>query len=215
MKWSGATKIALAAIISAVVLGTLAAVAWRLTTPESGLLDVSGRIESDKITLASKVMGRVVAIRVREGAAVTPRETMALLDDRTAQAQLAEGRAAAEAAVSQVAATRASLGVLRQEVPDAIASADAGIAVAHANLHQVQGVAVQAGLDSARAQTLLQSHLIDTQTAQRSALAWRIAQEQQAAAVADIRKAEQALRDARAARSRHGDVAAGYSARLF
>ena len=215
MKWSRATKIALVAIISAVVLGTLAAVAWRLTTPESGLLDVSGRIESDKITLASKVMGRVVAIRVREGAAVTPRETMALLDDRTAQAQLAEGRAAAEAAVSQVAATRASLGVLRQEVPDAIASADAGIAVAHANLHQVQGVAVQAGLDSARAQTLLQSHLIDTQTAQRSALAWRIAQEQQAAAVADIRKAEQALRDARAARSRHGDVAAGYSARLF
>lgn len=215
MKWSGATKIALVAIISAVVLGTLAAVAWRLTTPESGLLDVSGRIESDKITLASKVMGRVVAIRVREAAAVTPRETMALLDDRTAQAQLAEGRAAAEAAVSQVAATRASLGVLRQEVPDAIASADAGIAVAHANLHQVQGVAVQAGLDSARAQTLLQSHLIDTQTAQRSALAWRIAQEQQAAAVADIRKAEQALRDARAARSRHGDVAAGYSARLF
>jgi multidrug resistance efflux pump len=140
---------------------------------------------------------------------------MALLDDRTAQAQLAKGRAAAEAAVSQVAATRASLGVLRQEVPDAIASADAGIAVAHANLHQVQGVAVQAGLDSARAQTLLQSHLIDTQAAQRSALAWRIAQEQQAAAVADIRKAEQALRDARAAQSRHGDVAAGYSARLF
>jgi multidrug efflux pump subunit AcrA (membrane-fusion protein) len=72
MKWSRATKIALVAIISAVVLGTLAAVAWRLTTPESGLLDVSGRIESDKITLASKVMGRVVAIRVREGAAVTP-----------------------------------------------------------------------------------------------------------------------------------------------
>lgn len=51
-----------------------------------------------RVTLASKVMGRVVTIRVREGSETRLCETMALLDDRTTQAQLAESRAAAEAA---------------------------------------------------------------------------------------------------------------------
>jgi len=190
-------KIGLAAAAGMGLLAAVVNVAWRLVAPDSGLIQVSGRVESDKVTLASKVMGRVATIRVREGSTTQPHETMALLDDRTVQAQLAEARAAAEAAASQVASARAGLGVLRREVPDAIATAEAGLVAAQANLRQAQSTEQQAGLDSARAQKLVLDHLIDTQSAQRLALAWKVAQEQLTAAGAEQQKAVQTLADSR------------------
>jgi HlyD family secretion protein len=183
--------------VALLLAGVLGAIVRHALAPEIGLIQVSGRIESDRVTLASRVMGRVVAIRVREGSTTRAQETMAVLDDRTAQAQLAEARAAAQVAESQVASARSALQVLRREVPDAIASAEASLAAAEASVRQVQSSETQAGVDSARAQRLLQDHLIDTQSAQRSALAWKIVQEQLASALADRRKAEQALSDAR------------------
>jgi len=194
---SRSIRTALIAAAALVSLGALGAVVWHLLEPESGLIQVSGRIESDKVTLASKVMGRVIAIRVREGSTTRPHEIMALLDDRTTQAQLAEARAAVDAAASQVASARSALAVMRREVPNAIAAAEAGVAGAQANLRQAQSTETQAGLDSARAQQLARDHLIDTQTAQRAALAWKVAQEQLVAVAAEERKAEQALQDAR------------------
>jgi len=121
---------------------------------------------------------------------------MALLDDRTTQAQLAEAQAAADAAASQVAAARSALTVLRREVPDAIASAKAGVAAAEAALRQAQSTERQSGLDSDRAQRLVRDHLIDIQSAERAALAWQVAQEQLAAALAERGKSQQTLRDA-------------------
>lgn len=191
------TKIAVIAGSGLLALAAAAYVAWRFVTPDSGLIQVSGRIESDRVTLASKVMGRVTAIRVREGSETRLHETMALLDDRTALAQLAESRAAAEAAASQVTSARSALAVLRREVPNAIAAAEAGLAASQANQRQAGSTAEQSALDSARAQELVKDHLIDTQSAQRAALALKVAQEQRAAADAEERKAGQVLEDAR------------------
>jgi multidrug efflux pump subunit AcrA (membrane-fusion protein) len=106
------TRIVIIATAALSLAGAAAYMAWRATKPDSGLIQVSGRIESDKVMLASKVMGRVVAIRVREGAETRIHETMALLDDRTTQAQLAESRAAVEATASQIASARSALAVL-------------------------------------------------------------------------------------------------------
>jgi HlyD family secretion protein len=191
------TKILLTTAAAMALLGVAAYVTWRVVTPDSGLIQVSGRIESDRVTLASKVMGRVVAIRVREGSETHVHEIMALLDDRTTQAQLAASRAAVDAAASQVASARSALAVLRREVPNAIAAAEAGVSAAQANRRQAESTAEQAALDSARAQKLVQDHLIDTQSAQRAALAWKVEQEQLAGAGAEQRKAEQTLADAR------------------
>ena len=197
MDRSRAARLGVIGAICVGVAAVVAAVLWHLLVPQSGLVQVSGRIESDKVTLASKVMGRVTTIRVREGDTPLAHDVMALLDDRTTQAQLAEAGAAADSAQSQVVSARSALAVLRQEVPDAIAAAEAGVASAQANLRQAQSTEHQAGLDSERAQRLLQDYLIDAQSAERAALAWKVAQEQLAAAVADSSKAEQALRDAR------------------
>jgi HlyD family secretion protein len=186
----------LLAAVAITALGAAMLLAQSLGARDSGLVEVSGRIESDKITLASKVTGRVTAIRVREGDATRAHETMALLDDRTTEAQLAEARAAAAVAAAQAAAARADLAVLRREVPDAVAAARAGLAAAEAGLRQTQSTERQADHDSARAQSLVQEHLIDAQSAERSALAWKVAEEQLTAARAGRSKAEQALRDA-------------------
>lgn len=186
--WAGAT---------AIVIGLSVPAVRRALQPEAGLLQVNGRIESDKVTLASRVMGRVSTIRVREGDTVLAHDTLALLDDSTTQAQLAEARAAADVARSQINSERAALVVLRREIPDAIASAEAGLAAAQATLRQSQSTASQAQIDSDRAQRLVGEHLIDTQTAQRALLAWKVAQEDLAAASANCDKARQALRDAR------------------
>ena len=183
--------------VLAVLVGLTVPALRRAFQPEPGVLQVNGRIESDKVTLASKVMGRVSAIRVREGDSVRAQEALALLDDRTTQAQLAEAQAAAEAARSQVGSERSALAVLRTQVPHAIASAQAGVAAAEASLRQAQSTARQAQLDADRAQRLVTDHLIDTQSAQRAVLAWNVAQEQLAASVAESEKAQQALLDAR------------------
>lgn len=190
-------KAALWAGAAAIVIGLTVPAVRRALEPESGLVQVNGRIESDKVTLASKVMGRVSTIQVREGESVRAHETLALLDDATTQAQLAEARAAADVAGSQVAAEQSALMVLRRQVPDAIASAAAGLAAAQATLRLSQSTASQAGLDSDRAQRLVKEHLIDTQSAQRAVLAWKVAQEELAAASANRDKAEQVLGDAR------------------
>jgi HlyD family secretion protein len=190
------TKLFILVVVGTLLVGTAGVLAWHLFTPESGLVQVSGRIESDKVTLASKVAGRVATISVREGDAVHSGQVMALLEDRTARAQLAEARAAAEVAANQVGAERSALAVLRREVPAAIATAEAGVSAAHANLRQRQSVVLQARLDADRAQGLARDHLIDAQSAERSELAWKEAQEQLSAAAADDRKAEEGLRDA-------------------
>jgi len=196
MSISRPKKLAVWAAVGLVTAVVLIVFTRQWLAPETGLVQVSGRIESDKITLASKVTGRVMAIHVREGDTTQPRQTMALLDDRTTQAQLAQARAASASAASQVSSARSALAVLRREVPNAIAAAQAGLAGAEANLRQAESSERQAALDSARAQSLVHDHLIDTQSAQRSALAWKVAHEQLAAAQADRRKSEQALHDA-------------------
>lgn len=189
-------KLAVMVVAGLAAAATALVVLRHLQAPGTGLLQVSGRIEADKVTLASRVTGRVMAIRVREGDSTRPGEVMALIDDRTVRAQLAGAEAAAVSAANQVASARAALAVLRRAVPNAIASAEAGVAQAAASLRQAQSTERQADRDSARAQALLQAHLVDAQSAQRSALAWQVAQEQVAVATAGRRKAEQALRDA-------------------
>lgn len=86
-------------MIVAVIAVTAIVVARHVLTPREGLIQVSGRVESDDVTLASRVTGKVIAIRVREGDTTRTHEVMALLDDRTNLCVLA-GYAAALIAVS-------------------------------------------------------------------------------------------------------------------
>lgn len=162
-----------------------------------GLVQVNGRLESDRVTLASKLAGRVNAIRAREGDSVQTGQILAVLDDKTTKAQLAEAKAAYETAQARVTADEVALEVMRAEVPNAIAAAEAGRAAAQAGLRKAERSEVQEQRDSDRASKLAEDHFVHPQTAERAALSWRLAQDQLAMAAAADDQAARSLRDAR------------------
>ena len=108
MKFRRAVSVLLLLIVAAGVGG---AVYWRIQQdrqrlPE-GLLLANGRIEGDRITVATKLAGRVVELHAREGDEVEAGTVMARLDDKELRARLEAARKAAEAAREKVAAARA------------------------------------------------------------------------------------------------------------
>jgi len=56
-------------------------------------IEASGTIEGTDITVASEVMGRVLSVRVDEGARVTPGDTLATIDDTEYRIQLRQAQA--------------------------------------------------------------------------------------------------------------------------
>ena len=86
----------------------LAAVTGCSSAPDN-VIDLSGRIEGDDSAVASKLPGRVVSIRVREGDTVTAGEVIATLDDAQARAAVADAQARVAVAERQVPVLQAQL----------------------------------------------------------------------------------------------------------
>jgi len=83
------------------VLFLLSACRTAGTAGGEGVLEISGVIEGEQVTIASQVGGTVTEILVEEGDTVGPGDLLLRLDDTTLQAQLAEAQA-------QVGTARAS-----------------------------------------------------------------------------------------------------------
>jgi len=79
------------------------------TRMPDGLILVSGRLEGDHVTVASKGTGRVVQMLAREGDQVTEGQVLAELDDTQARARLDQVRHAVGALDAQLQAARATL----------------------------------------------------------------------------------------------------------
>jgi HlyD family secretion protein len=75
-------------------------------------IEASGTIEGTDITVASEVMGKVLSVRVNEGARVSPGDTLAVVDDTEYAIQLRQALAAAR---SQESAYRLVLEGSRRE----------------------------------------------------------------------------------------------------
>lgn len=162
-----------------------------------GLLQLNGRIEGDDVTLASKVPGRVQALLVREGDLVRAGQTVASLDDGVAKARLAQAVAARDVAAAKVEAARASLVVLRAQVPIGIEAASAELQASEASLEQTLAQEAQAAREQKRVAQLRASDSIDAQTNERATLAHDAALQAVAAARAARARALTALRSSR------------------
>jgi len=116
-----------------------------------GLIQVNGRIEGDRITVASKYPGRMVRLLVREGDAVRAGQVVAQLDDVESRARLRQAEANLQSLVAQSnragenvsltsettsAQVDAALAILRQ--------AESGVETARADAHRATA-AVEAG----------------------------------------------------------------------
>lgn len=125
------------------------------------IIVLSGRIEADDSTVATKVSGRIREIRVREGDTVKAGDVIALLDEEQAMAREEQARSAAREADTRVTRSQEQIGVLREQLKQAditveqarqdaegrVRQAEAQVATAEANLSQARAGYEQARYD--------------------------------------------------------------------
>ena len=125
---------------------------WRLvlSKPEApkNIVAVSGRIEGDESSIASKTSGRIREIKVREGDHVNSGDTIALLEDDQIRSRQEQAQAALTEAESKVRTAQQQVGVLQEQLREAqltvgqsrvdaqgrVREAEASVAAAEADL---------------------------------------------------------------------------------
>ena len=161
-----------------------------------GLIQANGRIEGDELLVSTKVAGRVVALKAREGDSVARGQVVALLDDATARARVTQAERAVEVAEARLAAARTELAALRERVPLQVASARAALEHARADLVSVAAEKAQAGRDARRMRRLRQAGTVDAHTAEEAELKWKVAKAHLKTAEAAVIQAKKALAEA-------------------
>lgn len=115
MRWSRVTAIA----VALVVLSGVAYAVWQATTasdvPE-GFARSNGRIEAERVDVATKFAGRLKEVLVEEGDLVRAGQVVARLDSAELEAQLDEARAAVTQAEQQLAHAEALLAQRQSEL---------------------------------------------------------------------------------------------------
>jgi HlyD family secretion protein len=140
-------------ILIAIVLVTIAAggyaywVQQQASRVPAGLARTNGRIEIERVDVATKYAGRLAEVRVNEGAVVQKGDILARIDTTEISAQLTAARAAVHRAHQSVA------------------QAEANVALREADLHLAE-IELKRATDLARSSSGTQAEL-DRRTAQR------------------------------------------------
>jgi len=176
------------------------------------IIVLSGRIEGDDSTVATKTAGRIREIRVREGDIVKAGDVIALLDEDQASAREQQARSASQEAAVRVTRSQQQISVLQEQLKQAnltvdqaredaegrVHQAEAQVATAEANLAQAQAGYDQARYDVERFTKLARSGDVSDRQREQA----RTAAESQAAVVESAKKqlaaAHAALTTARA-----------------
>ncbi len=114
---------------------------------------LSGRIEGDDSTVASKTSGRIREIRVREGDTLKSGDVIAVLDEEQAFAREQQAVAAAQEAETRIARSQDQIGVLQEQLKQARLAVDQAKLDAEGRVRQAEGqvATAEANLDQARA----------------------------------------------------------------
>lgn len=143
-----------AAVIALVVIAAVVALRGR---PASGI-QASGTIEATESDVASKVLGRLVDLRVHDGDAVRRGQVVAVLERVEPAYNLDQARANVAAAQAQVRAARAAYQLEAQTYQNDVVQAGSGVRIAGSRLGQaaqnlnIQVPASALAIDQARAQ---------------------------------------------------------------
>ena len=104
-------------IATLAVIGGL--VLWfvlRAPTTSSSVITLSGRIEGDDSSIASKTSGRILDVRFREGDTIHQGDIIAVLDDAQIRARENEAKATVAQAQARVSSAEAQIGVLDHQL---------------------------------------------------------------------------------------------------
>jgi HlyD family secretion protein len=167
---------------------------------------LSGRIEGDDSAVASKITGRILDVRVREGDSVSAGQIIAVLDDQQVRAREEQARGVVEGAEARAKAARAQIDVLQEQLQQGQLQTEQATVDAEGRVNQAEADLAAAEADLARQEASLQLATFDrdayTRLAQTGAVSERQGREavtnadQQAAAVAASKRRVEAARGA-------------------
>jgi HlyD family secretion protein len=170
--------LALAGIICVALVAYIVLAGQHAARLPAGLAKSNGRIEIERIDIASKYPGRIRQIDVREGDDVTRQQTIAQMDDTETRAQLAAAKAAVRRATQSI--ERAKAEVVLREAEHRLSEAELG----RARELERKAVASAADLDRRIAQNdVAQAHILAAQAAVADAVAARDAAEAEVARI--------------------------------
>lgn len=184
------------------ILAGVGYLVWRLfLAPARGpdnIITLSGRIEGDASGVASKISGRLVEIRVREGDTVNEGDTIAVLDDEQIRAREDQAQAAVADAEARAQAARAQIAILQEQLRQSELLTEQASADAMGRVRQAEGEVTAAEAELARQEAAFRMAAFDkeayTRLAATGAVSERKGQEasttadQQAAAVAAAKR---------------------------
>jgi membrane fusion protein YbhG len=170
------------------------------------VIALSGRIEGDDSAIASKVTGRILEVRVREGDSVTAGQILAVLDDQQIRARQEQAREAVASADAREKVARDQISILNEQLrqtelqteqaqTDAagrVRQAEADLAAAEADLAQQEAAYELAVFDKDAYTRLAQSGAVSERQGKQAAATAN----QQAAAVAAAKRRVEAAHGA-------------------
>ncbi len=163
---------------------------------DDGVIKLNGRTEAEHYLASTKVAGKIMQLKVREGDQVKRGQILAVLDDTQVKAQVAQAKAAYAAVQAQLKAAQTSLSVLKQQVPLQIETAESTIAHAKAVLNSAVQNAEQAAVDETRYRRLYEKGTIQKHQHESALLAKKVADDEVRIARAALDKARKALNEA-------------------
>jgi len=203
------SRILLIVAILAIVIAGGFLVWWLLIrqppVPHS-VIALSGRIEGDDSTVATKTSGRIREIRVREGDIVKAGDVIAILDEEQAVAREQQARSTSQEAETRVSRSQEQIAIFQEQLKQAnitveqsrqdaegrVRQAEAQVASAEANLSQAQAAYEQARYDVDRFTRLARSGDVSDRQREQA----KTAADSQAAVVESMKKQVAATRGA-------------------
>lgn len=164
----------------------------------SHVTETDARVMADMITMSSRIDGWVSSRPVTDGQTVAAGETVAIIDQREAAAQLDELQAKARAILVQQARTRTQLHIAEATQPAAVTAAEARKAADQADLAAAHSERERARLDFQRADALVGEQFISRQAWDLRRSQFQQAEEKERAATARLAADESAIADAKA-----------------
>jgi HlyD family secretion protein len=193
-----------------VVLAGAVYLIWRLflagTAAPANVIALSGRIEGDPASVAAKLSGRILEVRVREGDTVNAGDVIAVLDDEQIHAREEQAQAAVADAEARAEGARAQIAVLQEQLRQSELLTEQARTDAQGRVRQAESEVAAAEAELARQEAAYQLAAFDREAYTRLASTGAVAErkgkeaistaEQQRAAVAAAHRRVESARGA-------------------
>lgn len=201
-------KTRLAVAITLALVSLVIWLLWPRAVVSPAILQGSGRVEGDQVTVGAKVGGRIIRLPVQEGASLKTADLIAEISSEQAKAQLDQAEHDLHTAREELGQTFARIAVLEQEVKARetavrlaekeskarIGEAEFALEAARARLPRVQAELERTQKDFERSRQLLAKDLIATQELDNARAAFRSAEADEDVARKQIAQAEASVK---------------------